>query len=197
MPNSFATAGPGTRLGGYSPTFKLDTRSAVSSRVNWLIWSTMVAILGLVLAAASVDSQRRCVKATEGRRAPRVRRERAQLRAANRQGADMVGGGGEGGVVGAGVRRRSALEARDQCSLEVFWCSFSMSSLAGSPTGWATHFAGPVVAEHDAAAQNVRFPGPRPCLPAHAGADPANCAASVPFRLPPKFRAAAEKRYYR
>jgi hypothetical protein len=44
-------------------TFKLDTRSAVSSRVNVLIWSTIWAILGLVGAAAagaaSVDSHRR------------------------------------------------------------------------------------------------------------------------------------------
>lgn len=44
-----------------SLTFKLDTRSAVSSRVNVLIWSTICAILGLVgaAAAASVDSHRR------------------------------------------------------------------------------------------------------------------------------------------
>ena len=34
-------------------TFKLDTRSAVSKRVNWLIWSTIPAILGLT--AASVE----------------------------------------------------------------------------------------------------------------------------------------------
>jgi len=34
----------------------VDTRSAVSSNVNWLIWSTMPAILGLAApAAASVD----------------------------------------------------------------------------------------------------------------------------------------------
>lgn len=37
-------------------TFNVDTRSAVSSSVNWLIWSTMVDILGLAVdAAASVD----------------------------------------------------------------------------------------------------------------------------------------------
>lgn len=44
-----------------APTFKLDTRSAVSSRLNWLIWSTIVVILGFVgaAAAASVDSHRR------------------------------------------------------------------------------------------------------------------------------------------
>ena len=35
-------------------TFRLATRSAVSSRVNWPIWSTMPLIFGLV-AAASVD----------------------------------------------------------------------------------------------------------------------------------------------
>lgn len=44
-------------------TFKLDTRSAVSRRVNVLIWSTICAILGLVgaAAAASVDSHRRLI----------------------------------------------------------------------------------------------------------------------------------------
>jgi hypothetical protein len=37
-------------------TFSEETRSAVSRRVNWLIWSTMPAILGLLgAAAASVD----------------------------------------------------------------------------------------------------------------------------------------------
>ncbi len=41
-------------------TFKLDTRSAVSNRVNVEIWSTICAILGLIgAAAASVDSHRR------------------------------------------------------------------------------------------------------------------------------------------
>lgn len=33
-------------------TFKLDTRSAVSNRVNWLIWSTIPVILGFT---ASVE----------------------------------------------------------------------------------------------------------------------------------------------
>lgn len=49
------------RKKGRSPTFKLETRSAVSSRVNVLIWSTICAILGFVgaAAAASVDSHRR------------------------------------------------------------------------------------------------------------------------------------------
>ena len=36
-------------------TLSEETRSAVSRRVNWPIWSTMAAILGLVGAAASVD----------------------------------------------------------------------------------------------------------------------------------------------
>ena len=35
-------------------TFKLATRSAVSSRVNWDIWSTIVEILGFEACAASV-----------------------------------------------------------------------------------------------------------------------------------------------
>ena len=74
------------------PTFKLATRSAVSRRVNWLIWSTIVVILGLVLTAASVDSCLLCANAIDGRMAARVRSVRAQLRAANRQGIDIVGG---------------------------------------------------------------------------------------------------------
>lgn len=37
-------------------TLREETRSAVSRRVNWLIWSTISAILGLVgTAAASVE----------------------------------------------------------------------------------------------------------------------------------------------
>lgn len=55
-------------------TFRLDTKSAVSNRVNWLIWSTIVAILGFAgAAAASVDWYRRvnlCWATT-----PEVRRE--------------------------------------------------------------------------------------------------------------------------
>ena len=48
-------------MGNVAPTFKVDTRSAVSKSVNWLIWSTICVILGLVgaAAAASVDSHRR------------------------------------------------------------------------------------------------------------------------------------------
>ena len=43
-------------------TLRLETRSAVSRRVNWLIWSTMEVTLGFVDAAAAavvVDSHRR------------------------------------------------------------------------------------------------------------------------------------------
>lgn len=43
---------------GKVATFKLDTRSAVSRSVNWLIWSTIPVILGLA-AAASVELYRR------------------------------------------------------------------------------------------------------------------------------------------
>jgi hypothetical protein len=39
------------------PTFSVDTKSAVSNRVNWLIWSTIVAILGF----ASPDAHLRCI----------------------------------------------------------------------------------------------------------------------------------------
>lgn len=59
-------------------TFKLDTRSAVSSKVNWLIWSTICVILGFAgaAAAASVDSHRRLlgVRAV-GRYVDAMRRE--------------------------------------------------------------------------------------------------------------------------
>lgn len=76
----------------FEPTLSEETRSAVSSRVNWLIWSTMVAILGLVGAAASVDSHLLWTKDVEGRRELWTRMERAQLRAAILQGDDMVAG---------------------------------------------------------------------------------------------------------
>ena len=36
-----------------SRTFRLETRSAVSSKVNWLIWSTMSATLGFVVCVVS------------------------------------------------------------------------------------------------------------------------------------------------
>lgn len=76
----------------FEPTLSEETRSAVSSRVNWLIWSTMVAILGLVETAASVDSHLLWMKDVEGRRELRTRMERAQVRAAILHGDDMVAG---------------------------------------------------------------------------------------------------------
>ena len=39
-----------------SLTFKLATRSAVSSNVNWLIWSTIPDIFGLVDAASTWEA---------------------------------------------------------------------------------------------------------------------------------------------
>lgn len=41
---------------GRKPTLRFDTRSAVSSSVNWLIWSTIVDIFEFVDDAAAVDS---------------------------------------------------------------------------------------------------------------------------------------------
>lgn len=80
-------------------TFRFDTRSAVSRRVNWDIWSTMVAILGFV-GAAEVDSCRReggvfrgywhvVVCEAKGRRGE-VRRARAQHRVVDAKETDMV-----------------------------------------------------------------------------------------------------------
>jgi len=40
-------------------TFRFETRSAVSNSVNWLIWSTMPAILGFDVGVAVVDSHLR------------------------------------------------------------------------------------------------------------------------------------------
>lgn len=81
-------------------TFKLATRSAVSRSVNWLIWSTMAAILGLA-AAASVELclramrcccwwRRRELEARIGA-ALLARSWRAQHCAAYRQDSDMAG----------------------------------------------------------------------------------------------------------
>jgi hypothetical protein len=39
------------------PTLSVDTKSAVSNKVNWLIWSTIVAIFGF----ASPDAHLRCI----------------------------------------------------------------------------------------------------------------------------------------
>lgn len=44
-------------------TLRLDTRSAVSRSVSWLIWSTIPAILGFV-GAASVELYRLVVEET-------------------------------------------------------------------------------------------------------------------------------------
>jgi hypothetical protein len=82
-------------------TFKLATRSAVSSRVNWLIWSTMAAILGLAAAAASVELYLRVTrccwrKELEARigAALLARSWRAQHCTAYRQDSDMAEDGG-------------------------------------------------------------------------------------------------------
>lgn len=63
---------PHSRQHMKSRTFSVETKSAVSRSVNWLIWSTIVAILGFAGAAASDDCHRRailcCAKAAVGRR---------------------------------------------------------------------------------------------------------------------------------
>lgn len=75
---------------GWAFTFRLETRSAVSSSVSLLIWSTMSAILGLT-ASASVELYRleahdtRSVCAGD-RGAAADRSWRAQERATNRHG---------------------------------------------------------------------------------------------------------------
>lgn len=86
--NGYAT------LGLRGLTLRVETRSAVSSRVNWLIWSTMVAILGFAgAAAASVDCHLRacCRRETEAR-AGEARAARAQTRSADWHESDMAGG---------------------------------------------------------------------------------------------------------
>lgn len=75
-------------------TFRLETKSAVSSRVSLLIWSTISAILGFA-AAASVELYRLVVHDTrsicaEDREEVADRNWRAQLRAANRHGRAIV-----------------------------------------------------------------------------------------------------------
>ena len=77
-------------------TFRLDTRSAVSRRVSWLIWSTMAAILGFsgAAAAASVELYRLAAGAVrvtvEGRSEAADRNWRAQRWAAYLQERDMM-----------------------------------------------------------------------------------------------------------
>lgn len=97
------TAPQGRPRGALEPTFRLVTRSAVSRRVNWLIWSTMAEIFGLALAA-SVDSCLRWTKTAEDLKELRLARsERAQLRAAILQGADMIAEGVSRSVPGVEV----------------------------------------------------------------------------------------------
>ena len=68
-------------------TFNVETKSAVSNNVNWLIWSTIVAILGFVGAAAASDCHLRCIlccspptagRAYEAGRALQMQRLRAR-----------------------------------------------------------------------------------------------------------------------
>ena len=59
---SGGTEGKMQREGELELTFKLVTRSAVSRRVSWLIWSTMPEILGFS-TTASVEFDRRDVAA--------------------------------------------------------------------------------------------------------------------------------------
>ncbi len=91
-------SGASTRAGlGWAVvrTFRLATRSAVSRRVNWLIWSTMVEILGLT--AASVELYLRVMRCCcwrrelEAARIGAARSWRAQHCAAYLQDSDMAG----------------------------------------------------------------------------------------------------------
>ena len=82
-------------------TLRFETKSAVSSRVNWLIWSTMLEILGLAGAAAVVSHRReegarwgRCERANEARHVIGLeefeRNARAQHRAVEVEEMDMA-----------------------------------------------------------------------------------------------------------
>jgi len=74
-------------------TFKLETRSAVSRRVSWLIWSTIAAILGFSgAAAASVEFHRLGVETIGAayRKEPADRNWRAQRCAAYLYDRDIV-----------------------------------------------------------------------------------------------------------
>lgn len=79
---------------GCCRTLSVETRSAVSSSVNWLIWSTMVAILGLVGAAAASDCHLRCILCcappTAGRAPIAGRAAQTQRLRARDTGADML-----------------------------------------------------------------------------------------------------------
>lgn len=75
-------------------TFSVETKSAVSSRVNWLIWSTIVAILGFVGTAAASDCHLRCILCcappTAGRTPIAGRAVQTQRLKARETGADML-----------------------------------------------------------------------------------------------------------
>lgn len=141
-----------------TPTFKLDTRSAVSNRFNWLIWSTIWVILGFVgaAAAASVDSHRRllgvravgryevAMRREDGRTAPE---KCLQLRAAVWMGRDMAIGRGARGkklnIVGRERKRqlnRDASEKNDKSFGENLGvtCVAYVSRFGSTPYGMKT-----------------------------------------------------------
>jgi len=110
-------------------TFRLETKSAVSKRVNWLIWSTIPAILGL---AASVELFRRAIlcwrTVAEAFMAPEDRSWRAQHWAAYRQDSDIS-------LVRVHARRCSSRERlREAVALSLSTGGFCSRFLSGSST---------------------------------------------------------------
>ena len=121
-------------------TLSVETKSAVSSRVNWLIWSTMVAILGLAGAAASLDCHLRCILCcappTAGRAYEAGRALQTQRLRTRDAGADIVVcgcegrrsmDGGEASLAGRcqpsrlGFRRAERRRRSIGCSAEHVW----------------------------------------------------------------------------
>lgn len=116
-------------------TFKLDTRSAVSSRVNVLIWSTIWEIFGLVAAAGAawVDSHRRLLGV---RRAVRYVAEVAMRREDGRtEPESCLAQRAAAWVENDMAEVRKGREAREKGELEKSGGDWNRGSLISRPKG--------------------------------------------------------------
>lgn len=116
-------------------TLRVETRSAVSRRVNWLIWSTIVEIFGLV--AASVEFHRRWASVADATLTPPAAlKERTALLAANWQDKDIVGCVKEGVIK---VSRAVTIDTRSLKKFEVPSATSGNLDLVEAAASWSVH----------------------------------------------------------
>lgn len=116
-------------------TLRVETRSAVSRRVNWLIWSTIVEIFGLV--AASVEFHRRWARVADATLTPPAAlKERTALLAANWQDKDIVRCVKEGVIK---VSRAVTIDTRSLKKFEVPSDTSGNLDLVEAAAWWSVH----------------------------------------------------------